>query len=44
VVAGSVPLEASPQTVGAPSLDIGYGGVIHVGSELGILYAVQLPF
>jgi hypothetical protein len=44
VVASSVPLEAGPQTVGAPSLDIEYGGVIHVGGEPGILYAVQLPF
>jgi hypothetical protein len=43
VVAGNVPLENSQQVVGAPSLDIGYD-VIHVGSELGILYAVQLPF
>jgi hypothetical protein len=42
-VGGSVPLETGPQTVGAPSLDIGYG-IVHVGSELGILYAVQLPF
>lgn len=43
VVAGNVALEASQQVVGAPSLDIGYG-VVHVGSELGVLYAVQLPF
>ncbi len=43
-VAASVALETTPQTVGAPSLDIGYGGVIHVGGEPGILYAVQLPF
>jgi len=43
VVASSVPLEAGPQTVGAPSLDTEYG-VIHVGGEPGILYAVQLPF
>jgi hypothetical protein len=42
-VAGSVSLETDPRTVGAPSLDVGYG-IVHVGSELGILYAVQLPF
>jgi hypothetical protein len=42
-VAANVALETSQQVVGAPSLDIGYG-VVHVGSELGILYAVQLPF
>jgi outer membrane protein assembly factor BamB len=39
----SVPLEAIPQVVGAPSLDTEYN-VIHVGSEGGVLYAVQLPF
>jgi hypothetical protein len=43
LVAGNVSLETTQQVVGAPSLDIGYG-VVHVGSELGILYAVQLPF
>ncbi len=42
-VADNVPLETSQLVVGAPSLDIGYD-VIHVGSELGILYSVQLPF
>jgi len=42
-VAASVSLETSALTVGAPSLDVGYG-VAHVGSELGVLYAVQLPF
>jgi hypothetical protein len=42
-VGGSVALETTQETVGAPSLDIGHG-VVHVGSELGVLYAVQLPF
>lgn len=42
-VAASVALEASQQVVGAPSLDIEYG-LVHAGSELGILYAVRLPF
>ena len=42
-VAASAALETTPQYVGAPSLDTEYG-VIHVGGEPGILYAVQLPF
>ena len=39
----SVPLESTPAVIGAPSLDIGYN-LLHVGSEAGILYAVQVPF
>jgi hypothetical protein len=38
-----VALEATPAVIGAPSLDIGYS-LLHVGSEAGILYAVQVPF
>jgi outer membrane protein assembly factor BamB len=38
-----VPLESTPAVIGAPSLDIGYN-LLHVGSEAGILYAVQVPF
>ena len=37
-----VALEASSLVVGAPALDIGYG-LIHVGSEAGTLYAVEVP-
>jgi hypothetical protein len=29
--------------MGAPSLDTGHD-LIHIGSEAGILYAVQVPF
>jgi outer membrane protein assembly factor BamB len=36
-------LESVPQVIGAPSLDIGYD-MLHVGSEAGILYAVEVPF
>jgi outer membrane protein assembly factor BamB len=43
VVASSVSLEAGQKVVGAPSLDIGYS-ILHAGSELGVVYAVQLPF
>jgi outer membrane protein assembly factor BamB len=39
----SVPLESTPAVIGAPSLDIGHN-LLHVGSEAGILYAVQVPF
>jgi hypothetical protein len=35
-------LGASPLTLGAPSLDIGYG-LVHVGSEPGTFFAVQVP-
>jgi hypothetical protein len=38
-------LEATPLVIGAPSLDIGQATpVIHVGSEAGIFYAVELGF
>lgn len=37
-----VALEASSLIVGAPALDIGYG-LIHVGSEAGTFYAVEVP-
>jgi outer membrane protein assembly factor BamB len=36
-------LEATPLVIGAPSLDTLYN-LIHVGSEAGIFYAVQVPF
>jgi hypothetical protein len=36
-------LSGSAVGVGAPSLDIGFD-MLHVGSEAGILYGVQLPF
>jgi hypothetical protein len=35
-------LGASPLTIGAPSLDIG-NGLVHVGSEAGTFFAVQVP-
>jgi hypothetical protein len=38
-----VTLETGAVGVGAPSLDIGFD-MLHVGSEAGILYGVQLPF
>ena len=41
--ASSVALESQPFGVGAPSLDNVFE-IIHVGSEAGILYAVELPF
>jgi hypothetical protein len=34
---------AVPGFIGAPSLDTGYN-LLHVGSEAGTLYAVQVPF
>ena len=37
------PLEASPVVIGPPSLDAGHN-LVHVGSEAGILYAVQVPW
>jgi outer membrane protein assembly factor BamB len=36
-------LEATPLVIGAPSLDTFYN-LMHVGSEAGIFYAVQVPF
>jgi hypothetical protein len=42
-IAGSLQLDSAPQVIGAPSLDIGYD-LLHVGSEAGILYAVEVPF
>lgn len=38
----SIVLESSNVVVGAPALDIGYG-LVHVGSEAGTFYAVQVP-
>jgi hypothetical protein len=38
-----VVLETTPTIVGAPSLDADHG-LLHVGSEAGLFYAVQLPF
>ena len=35
-------LGTSPLTIGAPSLDIGHG-LVHVGSEPGTFFAVQVP-
>ena len=43
LVASQVTLEAGALGIGAPSLDNVFE-VIHVGSEAGILYAVELPF
>ena len=42
-IVGNVQLELVPQVIGPPSLDTGFG-LIHVGSEAGILYAVEVPF
>ena len=42
-IASSVPLENGPLTIGGPSLDR-VNGMLHVGSEAGIFYAVELPF
>lgn len=42
-IVGGVQLESAPQVIGAPSLDSGYD-MLHVGSEAGILYAVEVPF
>jgi hypothetical protein len=43
-VASSVALEPGvPMVVGPPSLDIGFD-FVHVGSEAGVLYGVELPF
>jgi hypothetical protein len=36
-------LESTPQAIGAPSLDVGYG-MLYVGSEAGVFYAVALGF
>jgi outer membrane protein assembly factor BamB len=38
-----VVLETAPTIIGAPSLDTDHG-LLHVGSEAGLFYAVQLPF
>ena len=35
-------LDPAPLVIGAPSLDIGHN-LLHVGSEAGILYAVEVP-
>ncbi len=46
-VAGNVTLEPSAQTVGPPALDIGLSpdpNMIYVGSEKGVLYAVEASF
>jgi DNA-binding beta-propeller fold protein YncE len=41
----SLALESFAAVVGAPSLDVGFSpNVLHVGSEGGVLYAVQVPF
>ena len=42
-VVSSVPLETAAQTIGAPSLDLTYG-MLYMGSEAGIIYAVELGF
>jgi hypothetical protein len=36
-------MPAPPETVGPPTLDLGHL-TLHMGSEAGILYAVELPF
>jgi hypothetical protein len=41
-VLNEVMLGSGPQTVGAPSLDRGYG-LVHVGTESGVFYAVETP-
>ena len=38
----AVKLGASPFTLGAPSLDIGYG-LVHIGSEPGTFFAIEVP-
>jgi outer membrane protein assembly factor BamB len=40
---GFVVLESTPQAIGAPSLDLVYG-MLYVGSEAGVIYAVALGF
>jgi outer membrane protein assembly factor BamB len=42
-VVGWVRLEGVAQTIGAPSLDLAYG-MLYMGSEAGIIYAVELGF
>ena len=38
----AIQLGASPLTLGAPSLDIGYG-LVHIGSEPGTFFAIEVP-
>jgi outer membrane protein assembly factor BamB len=42
-IVNGLQLDSAPQVIGSPSLDIGYD-LLHVGSEAGILYAVEVPF
>ena len=42
-IVSHVPLENFVVTIGPPSLDIGFG-MLHLGSEAGILYAVEAGF
>jgi hypothetical protein len=42
-IVSQVPLDPAPLTIGPPSLDLGYG-MLHMGSEAGILYAVEVGF
>jgi hypothetical protein len=43
--AASLALEGFAAVVGAPSLDVGFTpNLLHVGSEGGVLYAVEVPF
>jgi hypothetical protein len=44
-IASSLPLEDFVKTIGAPSLDVGVTpNLLHVGSDGGVVYAVEAPF